>query len=114
LKSERKSLSALRHWIPAFVGVEKLQFAVIPAQEGVEKRLFAVIPAKAGIPKHLKPMDSCRSLLLQAVGRGRNDGEVGILYSSTPSLADDLLGISTGALAPQASGGDGDDGSSGN
>jgi len=38
----------------------------------------SVIPAKAGIPKLLKPMDSCRSLPLQAVGRGRNDGKLAV------------------------------------
>jgi len=54
-------------------------------REGVEKHPFAVIPAKAGIPKHLKPMDSRRSLPLQAVGRGGNDGGVEIPHLSTPA-----------------------------
>jgi hypothetical protein len=59
LRWQHRSAAMLCLWIPAF--------------ESVEKRLFAVIPATAGIPKHLKPKDSCRSLPLQAVGRGRND-----------------------------------------
>ena len=45
----------------------------------------AVIPAKAGIHWRDVLRDSCRSLPLQAVGRGRNDGKVEILHLSTPS-----------------------------